>query len=223
MPLSAIGAGPLRLPRRGPGRISTSGVAYPGTPPAVTVIPWIWLQAPLELRSDPPINSAQITRTRQPTSTVNNTTSQATYGVFAASTNLDTISPDDATSFATWLVAFYSKPLLRAPTLTLSLVNRTDDERWLILNLEIGQRIALGPGTVQDFPGHTVVVPLPAGLPPGALSFVIEGIHHASSVDNRVVEWTTSPLIGATPGAEGPWFRLDTSLSSPTGTDVLAF
>jgi len=223
MPLSAIGKGPLRLPWRGPGRISTSGVAFPGTPPAVTVIPWIWLQAPLELRSDPPINSAQITRAGQPTSNVNNTTSQTTYGVFAASTDLDTISPDDATNFGAWLVASYATPLLRAPTLTLSLVPRTDTERWLILNLEIGQRITLGPGTVQDFPGHTTVIPVPAGLPPAALSFVIEGIHHTSSVTDRVVEWTTSPLIGTTPGAEGPWFRLDSSLSSPSGTDVLPF
>jgi len=221
MPLSPIGKGPLRIPRRGPGRISTSAPAFPGGPPAVTVIPWIWLQVPLELRANPPINSAQITRTNQTAATTNNITSQATYGVFAASATLDTVSPDDAQNFANWLTYVYANPLVRTPTLTLSLVYRTDDERALILGLEIGQRITLGPGTVQDYPGHTTAIPVPAGLPPGALSMLIEGIHHTSSVTDRIVEWTTSPLLGATPGAEGPWFRLDSSVLD--GTDYLPF
>lgn len=213
--------GPLKVGRRGPGRAAVSAPAFPGGPPAVTVIPWIWLQTPLELRADPPINSTQISRTGGADGIANNLPSQATYGVFSASASLDTISPDDAQSFATWLVTFYGNPLLRAPVLSLSLVYRTDDERAAILGLEIGQRITLGPGTVQDFPGHLAVIPVPAGLPPGALSFVIEGIHHTSSVNDRVVEWTTAPLIGTTAGAEGPWFRLDSSALG--GTDTMPF
>lgn len=221
MPGVSPGYGPPKVGRIRPGGRRPS-FALPGAViPATTVIPWTWLQVPLELRADQPINSAQITRVGQALANANNTTSQATYGVFAAGATLDTISPDDALSFGQWLVATYANPLLRAPTLTLSLVYRTDDERLLILSLEIGQRITLGPGTVQDFPGHTTVIPVPGGLPPGALSMVIEGIHHTSSVNDRVVEWTTAPLLGPTPGVEGPWFRLDSSV--PGGTDVLAF
>jgi len=76
---------------------------------------------------------------------------------------------------------------------------------------------------VQDFPGHTTTLPIPAGLPAGARSMVVEGIHHTSSVYDRIVEWTTSPLLGPTPGTEGPWFRLDSSIPAPGGTDRLAF
>lgn len=183
-----------------------------GGPPDATVIPWTWLQMPIALRADQPINSAAITRVNQAAASSNNTTSQATYGVFAVAAQLDTISPDDAANFAQFLTTYYANPLLRAPTFTLSLVHRTDEERWKILGREIGDRFTLGPATVQDYPGHTTVLPVPAGLPAGARSLVIEGIHHTSSVTDRVVEWTTAPLLGNTtsaglslPGATGSY------------------
>jgi len=167
--------------------------------------------APLELRADQPINSATITRTGGSAATSNNATSQATYGVFSASTSLDTASLDDTNNFATWLTTFYANPLLRSPTVTLSLVPRTDAERAIILAREIGDRMTLGQGTVQDFVGHALAISVPAGLPATALSFVIEGIQHVSSVNDRTVQWIVAPLIGTSAGTEGPWFRLDTS------------
>lgn len=190
-------------------------------PPDVTIIPWTWLQTPIELRADQPINSAAVTRVDQATAYSNSTTSQATYGTFAVSAQLDTASPDDAANFAAFLTTYYANPLLRAPTFTLSLVHRTDEERWRILGREIGDRFTLGPGTVQDYVGHTTVLPVPVGLPAGALSLVIEGIHHESSVTDRTVEWTTAPLIGSVAGVEGPWFRLN--YSALDGTDALPF
>lgn len=192
-----------------------------GQPPVPTIIPWTWLQAPIEMRIDQPINSAEITPTGGNSSSASNFPSQATYGVFSASASLDTISIDDAQNFATWLVTYYANPLLRVPVLTLSLIHRTDEERWRILGREAGDRITLGPGTIQDAPGHLVTLPVPAGLPPGAVSFVIEGFHHTSSPTERTVEWTTAPLIGTTPGIPGPWFRWD--YSRLDGTDVIPF
>ena len=211
--------GPLILRRRR--SWNQTAPMVPGLPPPVTVIPWIWLQMPLQMRADQPINSAQITRVGQAAATANNLTSQTTYGVFAAGATLDTISPDDAANFGAWLVAYYANPLLRIPTVSMSLVPRTDDERATILGVEIGQRITLGQGTAQDYPGHTIGIPIPAGLPPAARSWVVEGVHHTSSVTDRVVEWTTSPLLGGTPGVEGPWFRLGSSIVG--GSDPLAF
>jgi len=192
-----------------------------GQAPDATIIPWTWLTMPLELRADQPINSAEITRTDQFPSIVNNATSQATFGVFAAATTVDTFSADDAVNLATFLTTYYANPLMRCPTVTLSLVHRTDEERWRILGREIGDRFTLGPATVQDFPGHTVVLPVPAGLPLAARSLVIEGIEDTSSVLGRTVAWTTAPLLGASPGAEGPWFRIDQSVIG--GTDAIPF
>lgn len=211
--------GPLVLRRRR--SWDQNAPVRPGLPPPVTVIPWTWLQTPLELRADQPINSATISRVNGASATANNTASQTTYGVFAAGASLDTISPDDASNFGLMLVAYYGNPLLRAPTITLSLVHRTDTERQTILAREIGDRITLGQGVVQDYPGHTTIVPIPVGLPVAVQSFVIEGIVHTSSVTDRVVEWTTAPLIGTAPGAEGPWFRLD--YSNLDGPDVMPF
>jgi hypothetical protein len=192
-----------------------------GGAPDVTVIPWTWLQMPLAMRPDPPINSVSVTRNNSSASIANSPASQATYGVFAASASLDTISLDDAANFAAFLVAYYANPLMRCPIITMSLVPRTDEEKWRILGRELGDRFTLGPGTVQDYPGHTVILPVPAGLPAGVRSLVIEGIHHSSSVTDRIVEWTTAPLLGSAPGVEGPWFRLD--YSALGGSDVMAF
>lgn len=208
----APGYGPPRVGRLRPGGRRPTPAAVGGLPPPVTVIPWTWLTMPLELRADPPINSATITRTGASAAASNNTTSQGTFGVFSAATSLDTASPDDATNFATWLTTYYANPLLRSPTVTLWLVPRTDAERAIILAREIGDRITLGQGTVQDFAGDTTILGIPAGLPASVQSFVIEGIQHTSSVTDRTVQWTCAPLIGTAAGTEGPWFRADTSV-----------
>lgn len=213
--------GPLVLRRRR--SWDQTAPAVGGLAPAATVIPWTWLTTPLELRTYPPINSAQVGRTGGANATSNNTTSQATYGVFAATTSssLDTASPDDASNFASWLTTYYANPLLRPPVLTLSLVPRVDAERAIILAREIGDRITLGQGTVVDGSGTITILSVPAGLPTAVQSFVIEGIQHTSSVNDRTVQWTCAPLFGTTAGSEGPWFRLDTSVLG--GSDLIPF
>ncbi len=192
-----------------------------GGPPTPTTIPWTWLSPPFAMRPDQPINSAQITQVNQAAVTSTAPASQSTYGTFAAATQLDTILAADAANYAAFLTTYYANPLLRVPAFTFSLAARTDDERWRILGREIGDRFTLGPGVVQDYPGHTVTLPVPAGLPAGARSMVIEGIEHTSSVTGRVVVWTTAPLLGADPGTEGPWFRKDYSFLD--GTDAVPF
>jgi hypothetical protein len=190
-----------------------------GGAPDPIVIPWTWLVMPLVLRADQPINYAKITGLGGNTYTAVNTASTSTRKNFYATTTLDTISPDDAANFAQFLVTYYGNPLLRAPTFTMSLVSRTDEERWRILGGEIGNRFTLGTGYLG--PGQTNPIPVPANLPAGARSLLIEGVEHDSSIDDWLVHWTTGPLLGSTPGVQGPWFRVDSSYTD--GTDVMAF
>lgn len=196
--------------------------AIGGLPPAVTVIPWTWFASDqLAIRVNQPINSMQVTGTSNILSVSNNATSQSAYGVFAASSTLDTDVVADAAVFATFITTFYANPVASAPTLTLDLVPRTDAERLLILGMEIGMRFTFGPGTGTDGMGGTIPIPVPGGLPPAVLSMVIEGVAHSSSVNVRTVTWNTTGLIGTTQGSAGPWFRLDSSTLD--GTDIVPF
>jgi len=58
--------------------------------------------------------------------------------------------------------------------------------------------------------------------PDGVTELVIEGIAHSAAGDTRTVTWNTAPVIGASPGVAGPWFRADESRTD-TGSDLLAF
>jgi hypothetical protein len=190
-----------------------------GYAPVATVIPWTWLMTPLELRMDQPLNSVQITGKSSVVASSTNTGSQSTYGTFSATATLTTFSPDDAASFAQFLTTFYGNPLLRAPTFTFPLHPRLPEEKWRILGREIGDRFTLGRGLLQP---SNIPIAVPAGLPSGARSLVIEGIQHSSSaMDGRVVTWTTSALVGNTAGAPGPWFYLDRSFTDQT--DMMPF
>lgn len=189
--------------------------------PDPTLIPWTWLQPSLQMRTDQPINSAQITRAGGLTYTKDAYTSQSTFGVYAASATVDSIVPDDPANFANFLTVYFASPLTYVPVFTLSLVPRTDAERIIILGLEIGTRVTLGQGTVVDGTGNTTVLTVPGTVPAGAVSSVIEGIRHYSSATDRVVQWTMAPLLGVTPGTEGPWFRLD--VSALDGSDAVPF
>jgi len=194
---------------------------WAGGPPDVTVIPWTWLQVPLKLRADQPMNVVEITRVNQAAALATNEASRTTNGTFPAKGTLDTIIPDDAYNYAAWLVTYYANPLLRAPVFSMPLQFRTVDEVPRILGRTVGDRFTLGPSTVRDGSGAVVVLPVPAGLPAGAQSLVISGIAHTSSVTDRVVSWTTAPLLGSAPGVEGPWFRIDSSMLD--GTDQRPF
>lgn len=194
-----------------------------GGAPDATIIPWTWLSMPMALRQDKPINSVQITGASNIVATASAASSQTTYGTFAASATLTTALLADAGNFAAFLVAYYSNPMMRCPTWTIDLTGvqfQTDENRWRVLGREIGDRVTLGPSTLPG-PQGPITLPVPPGLPPGVVSLVIEGIEHDSSPISRLISWTTSPLIGSTPGVEGPWFRLDTSRMD--GTDVMPF
>ena len=191
--------------------------------PDPTLIPWTWLSMPLSFRQDPPINSAQITGLSGVVAQANNAAAQIQYGVFSASSTLTTALAQDAANFAQFLVTYYGNPLLRCPTWTFDLTGRqflADENKWKVLGRELGDRVTLTSSTVTDGT-TTITIPVPAGLPAAARSLTIEGVQHTSSPTTRTVTWTTGPLLGPTPGAEGPWFRLDYSFLD--GTDNLAF
>lgn len=221
MPGVSPGYGPPKVGRLRPGRRRPLAMtAVGGLAPPVTLIPWTWLSPPWSLRTDQPINHAEVTTTAGLTSTADAAASQAAFGVFPAAGELATAIPADAAAFAAMLVAYYANPLVRSPGLPLDLVPRTPAERAVILGMEIGQRFTLAQSLIVDATGP-ILIPVPVALPAGVLSLVIEGIGHASSVTSRLVTWTTSPLIGAVVGAEGPWFRLDSSTWD--GPDVVPF
>lgn len=194
-----------------------------GQAPPATLIPWTWLSMPLSLRTDPPINSTTITQAGGADVTASVAASQAAYGSFPATATLNTILAADARNFGQWIVNYYANPLVRCPVWTLDMTQRlADEEKWRILGREIGDRVTLAPSVITDpATGQKITLPVPAGLPPGALSVIIAGITHTSSVTSRLVTWTMAPLLGSTPGVEGPWFRLDYSRTD--GTDVLPF
>jgi hypothetical protein len=177
-------------------------------PPTPTQIPYDWLSPPARFRADQPINDTAVTRSGAETAYLSNQPSIDLYGDFATQETIDTISPDDPASLATWLIAYYAGHRMRCPAVTLNLLSRTTADIWTILGVRIGTRIQ--------------ITGAPATWPEGTSSLIVEGIAHSISQNGRTVTWTTSPVIGATPGAVGPWFKLNGG-SSVNGTDVVPF
>jgi hypothetical protein len=129
------------------------------------------------------------------------------YGVNTARVTLSTAVDADAQNLATMVTTYQAVPRPRQPTLELNLMSRTDAECLVILGVQLAQRVR--------------VIGAPAGTPPGAVNFVVEGIAHRLGVDDRVVTWATAALIGATTTTPGPWFRWSSSVLG--GTDVRPF
>lgn len=88
----------------------------------------------------------------------------------------------------------------------------------------VGDRITgnTDGGLVVQWDNLSVSTPNATGWPDGVTELVIEGIAHSIDGDVRNVVWNTAPVIGATPGVAGPWFRADQSRTD-TGSDLLAF
>jgi hypothetical protein len=180
---------------------------FAGRGPLVPVdIDWTWLSPPVQLRSDPPVNQASVSRTDGSTAPARDQDSIDTYGYWAHSATVDSDSPADPRNLATWLVTYYPDPRPRL-TFTMKLRSRTDSECRLILGRECGDRIR--------------VTNTPTGWPVGGTQLVIEGVQHESASDERTVTWLTAPLAGTTADLAGPWFRLD--VSQLDGTDVMPF
>lgn len=187
---------------------SVNDYFWGGGPPPVTQIPYAWLSPAVRFRPDPPINVADVTQISGTSAHSVNRVSVATYGEYAPSpVQLATLCDADPSNLAVYTTGNYANPRTRCPQLTLNLLSRTDVECWLILGREIGNRIQ--------------ITDAPSTWPEGTTSLVIEGIQHAIAVDMRLVTWDTSPIVGASPGVPGPWFRADSSRVD--GTDKIPF
>jgi hypothetical protein len=180
-----------------------------GFPPTPTQIPYSWLTPPARWRSDQPRNVAQVARSGGSTARATSATSVAAVGERPFTATLSSPVVADPQAYATWVVGNYTSPRQRMPQLRLNLLPRAQTECWLILEREIGDRIS--------------VTGAPAGWPDGVTELVIEGIAHSIDADGtRWVVWNTAPVIGATAGEAGPWFRADES-TADIGSDLLAF
>jgi len=167
-----------------------------------------WIRIPLTFRTDSPINAAQISVAGGTSATSTNAASQTEYGVYTSTATLVS-NTTDAANYASWLTTYYTGGRVRCPVLTIDLVQRPDADRAVVLARQIGDRIT--------------ITQVPPGFPVEAQNLVIEGIHHTSGVLERLVVWTTSPMIGATNGASGPWFRLGSSaLGGSDGPNLIA-
>lgn len=178
-------------------------------PPPVVVIPYGWLSPPAAFRADQPINAPQITRSGQGTTAYPNAASIAQYGEFPLSVTLATSSGADAPALAYWFSTYYSGFRMRCPSLTINLLDarRTQDEIWRVLGVRIGDRLSIPDA--------------PATWPEGTNTLMVEGVTHTVSQNERRVTFNTSPVIGATAGVVGPWFREGISVAS--GTDAGPF
>lgn len=171
-------------------------------PPDPIEIPWSWLAPILRFRQDKAVTYAAVTRTAGGTAV--SSVDMDEQIDFTAT--LDTANNVDAPNLAHFMTVYYDEPRTRLAQLRFILNNRTVTEIWTLLGADIGDRILL-----TDLPA--------TGWPAGADSVVIEGIFHSITSEERVVEWSTSPVIGETAGTVGPFFRVGVSLLD--GSDLL--
>jgi len=202
----APGFSPPHWPRLG--RRPSASRPIGGLAPPVVSIPFSWISPNLTRKPTIAVTKAQITQNGGGTAYSSATSAQVLqYGVNTATVTLDSAVDADAQNLATFLTTFEAVPRPRQPTLTLNLLSRTDAECLIILAVQLAQRV--------------VITGAPAGTPPGALNFTVEGISHVLAVNERGVTWATAALIGTTTTAPGVWFRQGSS--SLGGTDIVPF
>ncbi len=181
-------------------------------PPPVTDIPYDWLTQPLAFRSDLLRNVATVTQTGGVRWQQSDAASVAEFGEVELTADLGTAVDVDPANLAAHILTYHATqasavPRQRIPTLTLNLAPRSDLERWTILGLGIGDRVR--------------ITGAPATWPEGTATAVIEGIGRAINLDRPVVVWNLAAVVGSTPGAAGPWFRLNSSFLG--GADKVPF
>lgn len=183
---------------------------YGFSPPTPTQIPYAWLSPPFRARADRPLNDQTVTRTGGATGYAPNAASIARFGSVSNPVTLETAVDADAQALANWQTTYYTNPRMRCPSLTVNLFgpSRSDPEKWRTLGVKIGTRIQ--------------ITGAPATWPEGTTSLIVEGVTHQIGQGVRTVTWNTSPVIGATPGMVGPWFRLNGG-SFIDGTDPVPF
>jgi hypothetical protein len=99
---------------------------------------------------------------------------------------------------------------MRCPSLTINLLNAqlSPVDVQTVLGVRIGGRLSIPDA--------------PATWPAGNNSLFVEGISRQILVGQcRLVTFNTSPVIGATAGTPGPWFRWGASVWG--GTDSIPF
>lgn len=161
--------------------------------PEPVEIPWSWLSGPMRFRQDRAATHAAVSKVGGGTAIAQVSADEQIS--FTAS--LQSGNDVDPANLAQFVVDYYDEARTRLAEVRLVLNERTDEELWTILGVEIGTRITI-TGT-------------PTGWPEGADSLVVEGIHPESSTDYRAVTWATSPVIGEAAGEVGPFFRVDVS------------
>lgn len=179
-----------------------------GQAPDPVDIPYSWINPPLIRRPTTAQTKAQVSQTGG--ATARSSASAATvrqYGVNTFTANLDTAVDADPQNLAAFVTTYQSTPRPRQPTIVFNLLKRTDEECLLLLGVRLATRVR--------------ITDAPATWPPGAVTFVVEGIRHLAGVETRAVEWMTSAPIGSVAGVPGPWFRWDSS--SWDGTDLRPF
>jgi hypothetical protein len=209
MPGVAPGYGPPR-PTRKLGRRRAAGPAVAGLAPLPVAIAYSWISPGLQWRHDKPTTTTTVSVTGGSTVRGFDTNALAEYGDNTFTATLDTAVLADATALSHFTLAYFATqpgavPRQRFLVLSLALTNRTDAEKLLLMRVSRGDRI-----TITDPPNTW-----PASL----VTQVVEGNRHLLGPDDRVVQWITSPVVGAVDGAAGPWFRLGSSRLG--GTDAV--
>jgi hypothetical protein len=191
-----------------------------GGPPTPVQIPYAWLTPPVRFRPDPAYNVTTITRTGGAQAFNRDPDSVDAFGETEFTATLDTAVEADLGALGSHILRFYATqpgdvPRTRAPQLVVNLLlvelMAGRSGLYTVLDREIGDRIAIA-GTP---------VGAATAWPQGTTSLVIEGIEHRVATDTRYVLWNTAPVIGASPGVPGPWFRLGASRLG--GADTLPF
>lgn len=175
--------------------------------PAPVEIPYAWVATPLQRQPTNVVNVSHVTGSNGVVGTFTDDASVERYGQRFHSTDIDTAVTADPANLAVFEVTYFARPRPRQPVLGLNLYARTDAECLLILSVGVTQRVR--------------VTGAPAGWPPGAANFTVEGVRHVGAADMRVVEWATSAIVGVSDTEPGPWWRWDASLWD--GTDIRAF
>lgn len=187
------------------------GGTVAGVAPALTEIPYSWLlaTATLTFRPDKPLNVATVTQTGGLSARAADIDSQTAWGVTAFSAELTTASDADPGSLANFVINYYATaaggvPRVRSSAFVFDVAERTTDEMYTLLERRLGDRIR--------------ITDVPADWPVGSADLTVEGRSHSIAVDTRYLSWWVAPVVGATAGTAGPWFRYDSS--SYNGTDV---
>lgn len=174
---------------------------------AATQIPYKWIATPVSRQPTLPINAPVVTQSNGAVGFSLNSTSITRYGYGSPQITLETDCTADPGNLAAFLTTYRGTPLPRQPVIRLNLYARSETECGIILGVGFAQWVQ--------------ITGAPSTWAPGAANFTVIGIHHIMGVEQRIVEWSTSALLGSSPTAPGPWFKWDTS--SWDGTDQRPF